>query len=695
MALETTILALPLIEANQAQKHIPHNEALRLLDVVVQLAVASRTLTTPPPSPSLGARYIVAAGASGAWAGQSGKIAFFSENGWEFVTPLTGWYAYIAAEAQLAIFNGTGWEVPSGSGGPSNPPMLGINAVPDATNRLSVSAPATLFSHEGAGHQLKVNKALAGDNACLLFQTGFSGRAELGTMGGDDFTLKVSPTGSGFTEALRVSSATGAVSLPEGATIQGLTLQDGADPSKEAQFSLAGLSPSSLRSYTLPDASGEVALLSGAQDFTGAKSFSGGLSCSGAAVFSGAVTLSGAVTFAVTAADLGTATGSATYTLGGGATLAGETKTLGLGTGGLSGSTTSVTIGSSVAGALGSLTIHSPSVTFSALVSDVAMSSSKLTVQRIGIGTAASPSHALALSGATSQLTHDGAGHKLLISKIASAETAAVQFQSGGSGRAEMGLLGSNDFTIALSSDGSSYQTALTATPDGAVTLHKPVLMAAQSADPASPATGTFWWNSTSGQLKLRGPSVTRVLDAQMDVPFLVPPTNEYVLTTNGAGGAAASTLAGAANRFDLYPYLPRADLTLNQLVVNCTTAVASAQGKLVLYSADALGRPDALILETAVLDLGTTGAKVATVSLSLQQGLTYWIGIRHSSTATLSAWAATATPDINGGTAISTSARKVLRRTLTFATAAPSSWGFLSSEINPGPATAIWMRMA
>lgn len=689
MALETTILALPLIEANQAQKHIPHNEALRLLDVVVQLAVASRTLTTPPGSPTLGARYIVAAGASGAWAGQASKIAFYSENGWEFVTPLTGWYAYIAAEGQLAIFNGTGWEVPSGSGGPSNPPQLGINAVPDATNRLSVSAPATLFSHEGAGHQLKVNKALTTDNASLLFQTGFSGRAELGTMGGDDFTLKVSPTGSGFTEALRVSSATGAVSLPEGATIQGLTLQDGADPSKEAQFSLAGLSPSTLRSYSLPNASGEIALLPGAQDFTGAKSFSGGLSSSGAATFSGAVTLSG------TAADLGTASGSATYTLGSGATLSGATKTVNIATGGLAGSTSQVVIGSAEAGALGSLTIHSPSVTFSAQVSDVVMSSTKLTVERIGIGTSASPSHVLALNGATSQLMHNGAGHKLFIGKIAPAETAAVQFQSGTTGRAEIGLLGSNDFGIATSSDGSSYQNALTAAPDGGVTLHKPVLMGAQSTDPASPAAGTLWWNSTSGQLKLRGPSANRVLDAQMDVPFLVPPTNDYVLTTNGAGGAAASTLAGAANRFEIYPYLPRADLTLNQVVVNCTTAVASAQGKVVVYSSDALGRPDALLLESGVLDLGTTGAKVATVSLSLQQGLTYWVGIRHSATATLSAWATTATPDINGGTAISTSARKTLRRTLTFATAAPSAWGFLSSEINPGPATAIWLRMA
>jgi hypothetical protein len=40
-----------------------------------------------------------------------------------------------------------------------NTPELGINATADPTNRLSVSAPATLLNHEGAGHQLKINKA--------------------------------------------------------------------------------------------------------------------------------------------------------------------------------------------------------------------------------------------------------------------------------------------------------------------------------------------------------------------------------------------------------------------------------------------------------------------------------------------------------------------------------------------------------
>ncbi|QBX35022.2 hypothetical protein E4191_10110 [Paracoccus liaowanqingii] len=41
------------------------------------------------------------------------------------------------------------------------------------------------------------------------------------------------------------------------------------------------------------------------------------------------------------------------------------------------------------------------------------------------------------------------------------------------------------------------------------------------------------------------------------------------------------------------------------------------------------------------------------------------------------------------------TTARKILRRRLTFAVPAPASWGHLTSEINTAAATAVWLRVA
>jgi len=66
-------LSLPYLQASQAQKHVTHNEALRILDSVVQLSVIAADQTDPPATPADGDRYLLPAGATGAWAGQDGK----------------------------------------------------------------------------------------------------------------------------------------------------------------------------------------------------------------------------------------------------------------------------------------------------------------------------------------------------------------------------------------------------------------------------------------------------------------------------------------------------------------------------------------------------------------------------------------------------------------------------------------------
>ncbi len=209
---ETTILSLPLILPAQAQKHVTHNEAITQLDLIVQLTVINRVLTCAPALASVGDRHIVAAGATGVWAGQAGRIALLSETGWQFTQPLPGWRAHVLSEGQTAVFDGLGWETPSD--GPLTVTQLGVSATADAVNRLVVAAPATLLNHAGSGHQLKLNKAAAGDTASLLFQTGFSGRAEMGTAGTDNFSVKVSADGTTFFSALEAAAASGEVTLP-------------------------------------------------------------------------------------------------------------------------------------------------------------------------------------------------------------------------------------------------------------------------------------------------------------------------------------------------------------------------------------------------------------------------------------------------------------------------------------------------
>lgn len=213
MSEQTARLALPIILPAQAQKHVTHNEALEKLDLVVQLALEAFDALTPPANPQDGHIWALGATPSGVWAGQAGRLAAYIRDQWEFVTPAAGWIG--CAGSTLRVFDGAEWVAPQ-LDGLQNLPGLGLNTSFDATNRLAVAADATLLSHEGAGHQLKINKAAATDTASLLFQTDWSGRAEMGTTGNDDFTIKVSANGSDWHDALVADGVTGALSAPNG-----------------------------------------------------------------------------------------------------------------------------------------------------------------------------------------------------------------------------------------------------------------------------------------------------------------------------------------------------------------------------------------------------------------------------------------------------------------------------------------------
>ncbi len=214
----TTNLALPYLEAAQSQKHVTHNEALTALDAIVMLSVLDRDLTAPPGSPSDGDRYLVAASATGAWSGQDGKIAAYQDGAWAFYSAKTGWLCYVADEAVLIVYGGSSWTGPSAQ----NVALLGVNTTADATNKLAVASAAVLHTNVGNGVQHKINKAAAGDTASFLFQTNWSGRAEIGTCGDDNFSFKVSADGSTwYTGLVLVPGASGVPRVPS-FTVSGL-----------------------------------------------------------------------------------------------------------------------------------------------------------------------------------------------------------------------------------------------------------------------------------------------------------------------------------------------------------------------------------------------------------------------------------------------------------------------------------------
>lgn len=212
---DTTHLGLPLIAAAQAQKHVTHNEALARLDALVHLAVSERGRETPPTLPEEGDRTIVGAAPTGIFAGHADALAVFDAGAWRFLTPRAGWTAFVEDESRLVVFDGTDWrEIEALLTALDAVESLGIGTAPDSANPLAAKLNGALFTARESGSggsgdlRFTLNKESAGDTVSQLYQSGYSGRAEVGLVGSDDFSVKVSADGSAWTEALRIDRST-------------------------------------------------------------------------------------------------------------------------------------------------------------------------------------------------------------------------------------------------------------------------------------------------------------------------------------------------------------------------------------------------------------------------------------------------------------------------------------------------------
>lgn len=107
----TARLALPLIAAGQAQKEVTHNEALTLLDLMVQPTALGVGVNAPPGDPAEGSCWIVGPAPSGAWAGQAAAIAGWTAGGWRFVAAREGMEVFTGGSDGFARFSGGAWTI--------------------------------------------------------------------------------------------------------------------------------------------------------------------------------------------------------------------------------------------------------------------------------------------------------------------------------------------------------------------------------------------------------------------------------------------------------------------------------------------------------------------------------------------------------------------------------------------------------
>ena len=212
-------LTLPFIQPAQAQKHVTHNEAVRALDMLVQLSFEDDALSAPPPAASEGDCYVIATGASGAWAGQDGAIAAYLDGLWQFHTPRAGWRGYVLSRAAMVVFDGTEWHEIT----PSilqNATLIGLGMQANGTTpfaaKLNAALWSALYSADGGTGSLiqTLNRETSGDDVGLVLQDDFQTRALLGLFGDDRLRLSVTPDGSNFNDALSIDPATGIADQP-------------------------------------------------------------------------------------------------------------------------------------------------------------------------------------------------------------------------------------------------------------------------------------------------------------------------------------------------------------------------------------------------------------------------------------------------------------------------------------------------
>lgn len=162
----------------------------------------------------------------------------------------------------------------------------------------------------------------------------------------------------------------------------------------------------------------------------------------------------------------------------------------------------------------------------------------------------------------------------------------------------------------------------------------------------------------------------------------------------NAFQGTASTTLASAANRINLVPFYTSQTLAIDQLGVAISTAAAGA-ARAVIYDSDSNGWPDSLLLTVDQSDTGTTGWKGASCTFTFDSGRQYWLGIHTAAAPTYRAINVSSAVNLGLNGNAGTSYYSMLRRTVTYASGAPSTWTFTSTDLVTGNPPSIRFRAA
>lgn len=135
---------LPLLFAAQAQKEVVANECFALTDALLHCAIEG-TAATPPAAPTDGTNWLVATGATGAWAGQDGNLACLQNGNWMFVAPRDGMLVLNRTSRQWQHYSGS-WQAPAAPAAPTGGSVIDVAARSAISGLITALQAAGIFS---------------------------------------------------------------------------------------------------------------------------------------------------------------------------------------------------------------------------------------------------------------------------------------------------------------------------------------------------------------------------------------------------------------------------------------------------------------------------------------------------------------------------------------------------------------------
>ncbi|MEH6758326.1 MAG: DUF2793 domain-containing protein [Parasphingorhabdus sp.] len=144
---QTPRFSLPLLAVGQAHKELFHNEALLLLDFLIDSVVLDVSDDPASLSPAEGDYWLIGPVATAEWSGKSDEIAGWSNGGWHYIKPQESMKIIMSNNQGMAIYHDASWQFIVQVNGPAGGTIIDSEARSAIDSILDALRTARILPH--------------------------------------------------------------------------------------------------------------------------------------------------------------------------------------------------------------------------------------------------------------------------------------------------------------------------------------------------------------------------------------------------------------------------------------------------------------------------------------------------------------------------------------------------------------------